>query len=181
MEGAILGAVGASAKLSRILLGGAEAAGVDQVLREYGLRTRFYSAEIGPASAFKMIRSVFSKGMETLLIETLVAARRAGLLDEVWDEIKATLAPEQNGADAGNLDPLACRQFRTPLLRNARSQRIPGRTRVRPLLGRAAAEMFRRSNELRIAAAFKGEPERFEDVIEYLEMQSRSTSERGME
>ena len=52
---------------------------------------------------------------------------------------------------------------------------------MRPLLGRAAAEMFRRSNELRIAAAFKGEPERFEDVIEYLEMQSRSTSERGME
>jgi hypothetical protein len=52
---------------------------------------------------------------------------------------------------------------------------------MRPLLSRAAAEMFRRSNELGIAAAFKSEPDRFGDVIEYVETQSRSASERGAE
>ena len=35
---------------------------------------------------FKMLRSVFSKGMEALLIEFLVAAERAGIRADLWAE-----------------------------------------------------------------------------------------------
>jgi len=173
VEGAILGAVGASGNCPEILLGGAAAQSVAEMLREYGLRTRFYSVEIGRASAFKMIRSVFSKGMETLLIEALVAARRADLLDEIWDEIKATLA-------AGRMERTLETWIRSHALSSGRRYcemlEVNGYLEeldIAPLLSRAAAEMFRRSNELGIASAFKREPDAFADVIAYLDLQAR--------
>jgi 3-hydroxyisobutyrate dehydrogenase len=181
VEGAILGAVGASGSCPEILLGGAAAADVAEVLRECGLRTRFYSVEIGRASGFKMIRSVFSKGMETLLIETLLAARRAGLLDEVWDEIKATLAP-------GRMERTLETWVRSHAISSERRycemlevSRFLEELDVAPLLSRAAAETFRRSNELGMATAFEHEPDRFADVIEYLDLHSRSKNNNGIE
>src|SRR4029077_18575173 len=75
-----------------ILLGGPFGESAASVFQQYGLEARFYSPEIGRASAFKMLRSIFSKGIEAVLVETLVAARRAGLLDEIWEEIRTTLS-----------------------------------------------------------------------------------------
>ena len=54
-------------------------------MRPYGFVTRILSARAGDASAVKIIRSVMVKGIEALGVECLVAARRAGLLDEVLD------------------------------------------------------------------------------------------------
>ena len=173
VEGAILGAVGSSGTCPEILLGGTAAVQAAEVLREYGLRTRFYSPEIGRASAFKMIRSVFSKGMETLLIEALVAARRAGLLDEVWTEIKATLAP-------GRVERTLETWIRSHAISSERRycemlevNRFLEELDLEPLLIPAAAGIFRRSNDLGIAAAFEHEPDSFVKVIEYLELRSR--------
>jgi hypothetical protein len=52
---------------------------------------------------------------------------------------------------------------------------------VEPRLTGAAAETFRRSNDLGIAAAFDHEPDRFADVIEYLDLRSRSKRGDGAE
>jgi 3-hydroxyisobutyrate dehydrogenase-like beta-hydroxyacid dehydrogenase len=79
IEGALLGAVGVTGAKTEILLGGPDAQRAQQQLAgELGLNARFYSEEIGKASTFKMLRSVFSKGMEALLIEFLAAGERAG-------------------------------------------------------------------------------------------------------
>ena len=174
VEGAILGAVGVSGACPEILLGGTAAAKADEVLREHGLRTRFYSVEIGRASAFKMIRSVFSKGMETLLIETLLAARRADLFDDVWAEIRGTLAPDR-------VQRTLETWIRTHAISSQRRydemlevERFLEELDVDPLLTQAAAETFRRSNDLGLATAFDHEPECFADVIEYLDLQNRN-------
>ena len=179
VEGAILGAVGASGGCPEILLGGAAAAATGEVLRQYGIRARFYSAEIGRASAFKMIRSVFSKGMETLLVETLMAARRAGLLQEVWEEILATLSP-------GRMQRTLETWIRSHAVSSQRRYcemlevtRFLEELGIAPLLSRAAAGTFRRSNDLRLAEAFKQEPDRFTDVIDYLDQESRNQSGLG--
>lgn len=176
VEGAILGAVGASDICPEILLGGTAASGTAEELRRYGLRVRSYSSEIGPASAFKMIRSVFSKGMETLLIETLLAARRAGLLDEVWAEIKATLAPDR-------MERTLETWIRSHAISSERRycemlevNRFLEELDLDPLLSRAAAEAFRRSNDLGMAAAFDHEPDSFTKVIEYLDVNCRPRS-----
>jgi 3-hydroxyisobutyrate dehydrogenase-like beta-hydroxyacid dehydrogenase len=88
VEGALLGAVGVTGAKTEILLGGAHARAAEKDLAgTLGLNARFYSEEIGRASMFKMLRSVFSKGMEALLIEFLVAAERAGIRGDLWAEV----------------------------------------------------------------------------------------------
>ena len=169
VEGAILGAAGASLVSPSILLGGAGAEPVADILNHYGLRTRFYSPDVGRASAFKMIRSVFSKGMETLLIETLLSARRADLLDEVWDEILTTLAPDR-------MERTLETWIRSHAISSERRycemlevNRFLEELKLQPILTRAAADIFRRSNDLGMPAAFEQEPAHFTDVIDYLD------------
>ena len=169
VEGAILGAVGAALACPSILLGGASAESAADILNHYGLRTRFYSPEVGRASAFKMIRSVFSKGMETLLIETLLSARRADLLDEVWDEILATLAPDRMQrtletwirSHAVSSERRYCEMLEV--------NRFVEELKLQPMIARAVADVFHRSNQLGMSAAFEQEPAQFTDVIDYLD------------
>ena len=92
VEGAILGAVGVTGASTEILLGGPDARRAEKDLA--GLNARFYSEEIGRASMFKMLRSVFSKGMEALLIEFLVAGERAGIRDDLWKEVTGLFATQ---------------------------------------------------------------------------------------
>ncbi len=52
-------------------------------LKPYGFNIEVMSDRAGDASAVKIIRSVMVKGMEALSVECMVAAHRAGLVDEV--------------------------------------------------------------------------------------------------
>jgi 3-hydroxyisobutyrate dehydrogenase-like beta-hydroxyacid dehydrogenase len=87
IEGAILGAVGVTGANTGILIGGPGGRTAAEFLAEAGLATSFYSEETGKASTFKMLRGIFSKGLEALLLELLVAARRAGIEDDLWADI----------------------------------------------------------------------------------------------
>ena len=169
VEGVILGAVGALPVSPEILLGGAAGAAAADALQHYGLRARFYSRQIGPASSFKLIRSVFSKGMETLLIETLLAARRAGLFDDVWREIRTTLAQDR-------VERMLETWIRSHGISSERrycemceAGRFLEDLGIEPILTRATGEFFRRSNEVGMAVHFNAEPERFAEVIEFLD------------
>ena len=95
VEGDLLGAVGVTGARTEILLGGPHARRAERKLAgELGLNARYYSEEIGKASTFKMLRSVFSKGMEALLIEFLVAGERAGLREDLWAEVTHLFATQ---------------------------------------------------------------------------------------
>jgi 3-hydroxyisobutyrate dehydrogenase-like beta-hydroxyacid dehydrogenase len=169
VEGVVLGAVGASAVSLAILLGGEGAETVTTTLQQYGLRARFYSTEIGRASAFKLLRSVFSKGMEALLIETLVAARRAELFDEIWQEIRTTLGKD-------SLERMLETWIRSHSVSSERRyvemqevSRFLCELGADPIVTRSTVELFHRSNEMGIAGHFaSGEPEHFADVIEFV-------------
>ncbi|MDR3587175.1 MAG: DUF1932 domain-containing protein [Desulfosporosinus sp.] len=92
VEGAILGALGATGADTKILLGGEQAEDATAVLEGLGLRTSVFSSEIGKASTFKMLRSIFSKGMEAMLIELLLAGQCAGIDKELWLDIVETMS-----------------------------------------------------------------------------------------
>ncbi|TRW96507.1 NAD(P)-dependent oxidoreductase [Paracoccus sp. M683] len=62
-------------------------------LDEMGMNYRYRGAEIGSASAVKMIRSVMVKGIEALSAECFIAAERAGVLDDVLDSLQASAPP----------------------------------------------------------------------------------------
>ncbi len=61
-----------------MLLGGRDAAPVAAALMALGADARAVSSDIGVASAIKMCRSIFVKGLEALTVESLMTARRYG-------------------------------------------------------------------------------------------------------
>jgi 3-hydroxyisobutyrate dehydrogenase-like beta-hydroxyacid dehydrogenase len=165
VEGAILGAIGVTGARTRILLSGEKADDAAQALASLGLNVGFYGREIGRASMFKLLRSVFSKGMEALLLETLLAARRAGVADDVWREIVETLE-ERPFSDVG------ANWMRTHGTAHARRyhevvqvEELLRELGVEPLITRGTAALFERSTRLCLAKQFKTPPSGPEEVL----------------
>jgi 3-hydroxyisobutyrate dehydrogenase-like beta-hydroxyacid dehydrogenase len=73
-----------------MLLGGAHAAACEKLLRGLGFVGETVSAELGIASAIKLCRSVVIKGLESLVIESLTAARAFGVEQRVLASLKET-------------------------------------------------------------------------------------------
>ena len=73
-----------------MLLGGARAAELAQVLQRWGMDAKPVSQQLGVASAIKMCRSVMIKGLEALVIESYATARRYGVEDHVLPTLAET-------------------------------------------------------------------------------------------
>jgi len=73
-----------------MLLGGAQAAGLAQLLAAWGMDARAVSDRLGVASAIKMSRSVMIKGLEALVIEAYATARAYGVEDHVLPTLQET-------------------------------------------------------------------------------------------
>ena len=81
-----------------LLLSGPKAAEALAMLNALGFTNlRLVEGDVGRASAIKMIRSVMVKGLEALTTECVLAARRAG----VYDEVIASLNASWPGTDWG--------------------------------------------------------------------------------
>jgi len=87
VEGAILGAVGATGAKTRIFTAGEKRQEIADLFNRMGMNVQPYCRQIGKASMFKMLRSIFSKGVEALLLEMLVAAKRADIETDLWEDI----------------------------------------------------------------------------------------------
>jgi 3-hydroxyisobutyrate dehydrogenase-like beta-hydroxyacid dehydrogenase len=73
-----------------MLLGGPDAAAALPMLAALGFAANVASATLGVASAIKMCRSVIVKGMEAIVIESFLTARRYGVEDEVLASLEET-------------------------------------------------------------------------------------------
>jgi len=169
VEGAILGAVGATGAQTKILLGGSGAEEAAVVMRGLGLDAAFYDAEIGKASAFKMLRSVFSKGLEALLIEFLVAGRRAGLERELWQEITALMANvpfEQTAVNWVCSHATAYERRYHEMVQVVETLRELG---LDPCMTEATVRFFERSRTLCLSEAFPKKPDAMDPVIGFMD------------
>jgi len=169
VEGAILPAVGVMGAKSKVLLCGARAGELAAAISNLGLNFHAYGAEIGKASSFKMLRSIFSKGLEALLIECLLSARRAGIEHDLWREIVATM-------DAASFDEIGGNWIRTHA--TAHTRRYHEMLQVRDVLRElsldvpmtdATIRLFGRSDEVALKDAFTTPPATFADVIAALD------------
>lgn len=89
VEAAIMSPIAPRNAASPMLLGGAHAEAFLPRARELGfLGTEVFSARLGAASAAKMCRSVVVKGLEALVLESLIAARRHGVEQAVLDSLQ---------------------------------------------------------------------------------------------
>lgn len=73
-----------------MLLGGKRAAALSEILNPSGFRMTAVAETVGQASAIKMCRSVFIKGIEALAVEGFLAARRYGVEDKVIASLDET-------------------------------------------------------------------------------------------
>lgn len=92
VEAAIMAPIAPKRIASPILLGGPHAQRFAALARPLGFTgTEVFSEVIGQASAAKMCRSVIIKGMEALLTESLLAARRHGVHETVIQSLQNLL------------------------------------------------------------------------------------------
>jgi len=90
IEGAVMTAVPPHRLEVPLLLGGPHAAEGLATLNRLGFAARVVSAHLGVASATKMCRSVLVKGLEAMVIESFVAARRYGVEEGLIASLRET-------------------------------------------------------------------------------------------
>jgi 3-hydroxyisobutyrate dehydrogenase-like beta-hydroxyacid dehydrogenase len=73
-----------------VLLCGDHVAGAGDAIRQMALSAKTIDGPIGKASAIKMTRSIMMKGLEALMIECVLAGRKAGVDDIVLESLEAT-------------------------------------------------------------------------------------------
>ena len=91
VEAAIMAPVPGPNHRVPVLLSGPTAASLATRLNALGMRTETVGERIGDASLNKMLRSIFIKGFEALLLEGLVAAHRVGLEGRILDSVQQTI------------------------------------------------------------------------------------------
>jgi 3-hydroxyisobutyrate dehydrogenase-like beta-hydroxyacid dehydrogenase len=90
LDGAILGSIAGEGAMTNLALAGPCAKRVSAWLRSVGLRVSVTGIHVGAASALKMCRSIFMKGIECLLVETLLASEEFKITDPVLRSIEQT-------------------------------------------------------------------------------------------
>jgi len=155
VEAAVLGAVGATGARTRLLLCGKSANDMANLLNEYGLNATFYSETVGQASTFKMLRSIFSKGLEALILETLVAGRRAGIEESLWGDITSFMASKPFDVIAHNWTKSHGSAYERRYHEMEQVLETMREVGVRPIMSEATAELFRRSVRLNLASRLR--------------------------
>jgi 3-hydroxyisobutyrate dehydrogenase-like beta-hydroxyacid dehydrogenase len=90
VDGAILGSIAGEGVMAPLALAGPRAEQAGRFLRAVDLRPTVISTEVGGASALKMCRSIFMKGIECLYVEMLLAARQFGVVEAVMSSVEGS-------------------------------------------------------------------------------------------
>lgn len=89
-EGVAMDTVPSKGAQVPLILCGPKSEALSQLLNKLGLNTRSVSQELGAASTTKLLRSIMIKGMEALFAESMEAASKVGMQDEVLASLQAT-------------------------------------------------------------------------------------------
>lgn len=90
VDASIMGPVDLMGLKVPFVASGPHAAAFRDLMTPHGMVINVVGANPGDASAMKLIRSVLMKGLAALLLETMEAARRRNILDEVIEDSSVT-------------------------------------------------------------------------------------------
>ncbi|MEW6410287.1 MAG: DUF1932 domain-containing protein [Nitrospirota bacterium] len=166
VEVAILGTIASYGFKSPVLACGKKADEVANFLRNMGFDVTFLSEEIGKASYMKMLRSVFAKGVEALLIEMLLGAKRCDLMEPLMDAIVKHM-------DKTSFQEIANTWITTNVLHGKRRAdemehviETLKELKVKPTVSEAVRDRLKSVSELGLKDFFKGKkPADYRDVI----------------
>jgi 3-hydroxyisobutyrate dehydrogenase-like beta-hydroxyacid dehydrogenase len=153
-----------------VLLSGPEAAAVAPRLKALGMRAEAVGERIGDASLNKMLRSIFIKGFEALLLEGLVAAHHVGLEDKILDSVQQTI-PGVNWREAASyyLERTAKHGARRAAEMHESAATV-AELGLDPILTKAIARRIEWAHEqLRDARWPEGGPKSYDEVLAVIE------------
>lgn len=169
VEGAILGAVGVTGSKTRILTTGKRGEKVAKIFNDLGLNVSYYSPEIGKASMFKMLRSIFSKGLEVLILECLIAGKRAGIEEDLWNDITNFMGKKPFDQIADNWIKTHVSAYERRYHEMIQVVETLEGLKLNPIMASATKEFFKRSLPLGLKGAFPEKPDSSEEVISFIE------------
>ncbi len=153
---AITGAVNLSGARTPLLCAGGSAAEVAALLGACGAPIRTVGARPGDAASLKLLRSIFTKGMEALAVECLVTAERKGLraeLHEVLSDIDEGSLRETMESMVRTHIPHAARR-RNEVIEAQRQMRLAG---VAPIVLPGVEQLFERTQQALAAQGYGGQ------------------------
>jgi 3-hydroxyisobutyrate dehydrogenase-like beta-hydroxyacid dehydrogenase len=156
-DGAILGTVAVPDAEISIVASGQGASELQRLITCEGISIEALDGPAGRATQLKLLRSVYMKGRDALVVETLLAARRCGLE-------KRLIASIEGPAERVSFADLSDRVLRSLAVHAARradeldsSSDVVRGTGIDPLLAPAAAEVLRRVAETGVREALGAE------------------------
>lgn len=152
-----------------VLLCGKAAPELVSTLDPFGMNLEVLGERIGAASATKMFRSIMVKGMQSLFIECVLAARHFGAEKRVLDTVTASYP----GIDWNEFANYLIGRSALHAGRQSHEMEEVSHTLESigelPIMARATAERLRRFGELGFKEAFgDSEPETYAEVLELL-------------
>ena len=168
VDGSILGSIAGEGSATPLAVAGARAAEAQTALSGVGLIASVAGTEVGAASALKMCRSIFMKGLECLFVETLLAADQFGVTQPVLSSIEETVT-------SYGLRPLSQMLVTTHAAHCGRRwEEMEGVTRMLEEIGtpdrmsQATRNFLQGSSQSGVTKHFNHKvPEQFDDVIAY--------------
>ncbi|MFB0505610.1 MAG: DUF1932 domain-containing protein [Thermodesulfobacteriota bacterium] len=167
IEVAILGAIASYGFKSPMLVCGKRGNQLVNLLGNMGFNVTFVSKEIGKASYLKMLRSVFAKGVEALLLEMLVGAKRCDLVQPLMDTIVEHM-------DGSSFQEIANTWITTNVVHaERRTEEMEyvietlNELNVKPIMAEAVRNRLRTSSQSGLKDFFKGKkPDDYREVID---------------
>jgi 3-hydroxyisobutyrate dehydrogenase len=162
---AITGAVQLHGAKTPLLCAGEKAAEVAALFTRLGTPIQVVGREPGDAAALKLLRSIFTKGLEALSIECLLTAEKRGLREQVHAIL--------SDVDQGSLRALMESMVSTHIEHSARrqkevleAQRQMQQAGVSPLVTSAVEQLFARTTSHQIVTPYTGKD--IESALEWL-------------
>jgi 3-hydroxyisobutyrate dehydrogenase-like beta-hydroxyacid dehydrogenase len=170
VDGAVLGTVAVPDATIPIVASGPGARELQAIAACEGVSVEALDAPVGRATQLKLLRSVYMKGRDALVVETLLAARRCGLEKEV-------IASIEGPGERVPFAELADRVLRSLAVHaERRADELDGSSEavraagVDPLLASAAADVLRRVADTGVREALGGiRPQDGEKVLALLD------------
>ena len=169
VEGAILGAVGATGAKTRIFTAGEKRQEIADLFNRMGMNVQPYWRQIGKASTFKMLRSIFSKGAEVLLLEMLVAAKRADIDKDLWEDITKFMSSkpfDKIGDNWMRSHAVAHERRYYEMLQVVETMK---ELNVEPVMSERTAAYFKQSVDMDMSKSFPEKPESFHEVTKFID------------
>lgn len=141
---AITGAVNLHGAKTPLLCAGEEAAEIAALFMQLGTPVQIVGSKPGDAAALKLLRSIFTKGLEALSVECLLTAEKRGLREQVH----GILSDVDQGSLRALMESMVCTHIEHSARRQKEvieAQRQMQQARVSPLVTTAVEQLFART------------------------------------